>query len=188
MEEARTGKAMIRIQLLAIGGIDPTLLGTLGQALEKEFSARSEILPARLNPLPSLHPERQQYHSTEILNRMQREFAPGSGRLLGVTALDLYIPILTFVFGEAQLHGGCAVVSTYRLRQEFYGLPPDLALLEERLVKESVHELGHTFGLRHCDNYECAMAASHAVEAIDLKGRNLCPGCRAVAAEVAPRS
>ena len=179
---------MIRIQLLAIGEIDPALLGTLGPALEKEFIARCEIMHGAFNPRPSLHPERQQYYSTEILNRMQQEFAPGSGRLLGVTALDLYIPILTFVFGEAQLNGGCAVVSTYRLRQEFYGLPPDRALLEERLIKESVHELGHTLGLTHCDNYECAMAASHAVEAIDFKGRSLCAGCRAVAAEATPRS
>jgi len=170
---------MKRIQLLAIGETDAALLESLGPALAAEFGAKCEILQARLDPSPSLHPERGQYFSTEILDRMQRELAPDSGRLLGVTTLDLYIPILTFVFGEAQLNGACAVVSTCRLRQEFYGLPPDSRLLHERLIKEAVHELGHTLGLTHCDDYRCAMAASHAVELIDLKGSSLCPDCRA---------
>lgn len=99
----------------------------------------------------------------------------------GVTALDLYIPILTFVFDEAQLHGNCAVVSSFRLRQEFYGLPSDPALFRERLRKESVHELGHTLELSHCDDYQWVMSPSHGVERIDFKTSHLCKSCRAVA-------
>ena len=87
------------------------------------------------------------------------------------------MPILTFVFGEAQLNNTCAVVSSHRLRQEFYGLPASPELLRERLRKEAVHELGHTFGLTHCRDYECVMAASHAVERIDLKGSHFCGHC-----------
>jgi archaemetzincin len=67
--------------------------------------------------------------------------------LLGLTSLDLYVPILTYVFGEAHLNGSCAFVSSHRLREEFYGLPPQRILLENRLKKEAVHELGHTLGL-----------------------------------------
>ena len=170
---------MSLIQLLPIGEADTGLLGRLGPALEEEFGGLCEILGGKLDPEPSLHPERQQYFSTDILSRMRPYLAPDSGRLLGVTSLDLYIPILTFVFGEAQLDGPCAVVSTYRLRQEFYGLPPDRELLQARLVKEAVHELGHTLGLVHCDDYQCAMATSHSVELIDLKSGSLCVDCRA---------
>jgi archaemetzincin len=100
--------------------------------------------------------------------------------VLGVTAQDLFIPILTFVFGEAQLGPGpaaAAVASLHRLRQEFYGLPPDPALARDRLLKEALHELGHTLGLRHCHDYRCVMSSSHAVENIDLKLAEFCPDC-----------
>ncbi len=170
---------MSLIQLLPIGEADPELLGRLGAALSEEFGGACETLKARFDPEPALHPERRQYSSTDLLGRMRPYLAPDSGRLLGVTPLDLYIPILTFVFGEAQLEGSCAVVSTCRLRQEFYGLPPDRELLEARLLKEAVHELGHTLGLVHCDDYRCAMAAAHSVELIDLKETGLCADCRA---------
>ena len=77
--------------------------------------------------------------------------------------------------------GPCAVVSAHRLRQEFYGLAPDPELYRQRVIKEAVHELGHTVNLTHCQDYSCAMAPSHAVEWIDLKESTLCTGCRAVA-------
>jgi len=73
------------------------------------------------------------------------------------------------------------VVSVHRLRQEFYGLPADQELFRQRALKEAVHELGHTVNLTHCNDYQCAMAPSHAVEWIDLKDSTLCAGCQAVA-------
>ena len=99
-------------------------------------------------------------------------------RTLGVTAVDLFVPVLSFVFGEAQLGGKAALVSICRLQQEFYGLPPDDEMLTGRLLKEAVHELGHTYGLRHCDDWQCAMSSSHAVEKIDAKTPELCTRCR----------
>jgi archaemetzincin len=98
--------------------------------------------------------------------------------LLGLTAVDLYIPILTFVFGEAQMGGPCALASAYRLRQEAYGMASDPEILRERVLKEAIHELGHTLELTHCEDYRCAMASSHSVERIDLKEGNLCGLCR----------
>jgi len=92
----------------------------------------------------------------------------------------LFVPVLTFVFGEAQLAGNCAVVSLHRLREEVYGMPPNPALLAERLFKEAVHELGHTYGLRHCDDWRCVMTSSHSVEWLDVKTAELCPACRKV--------
>jgi archaemetzincin len=123
---------------------------------------------------------RGQCHSTAILKRLRKLPTAESWRVLGVTDADLFIPILTFVFGEAQLgpaDATVAVASMYRLRQEFYGMPPDPETLSARLLKESLHELGHTFGLRHCSDYRCVMSSSPAVENIDLKLAQFCPSC-----------
>ena len=168
----------MNLQLLPIGKLDGGLLNNLAPALAKSFGLPCEIIPHAFDPEFAFHGERQQYHSSEILACMQAVVSPQSWRVLGVTAVDLYIPILTFVFGEAQVGGPCAVVSLHRLRQEFYGLPPDGKLLQYRLLKESVHEIGHTVNLAHCDDYRCAMAPSHAVEWIDLKESSLCVACQ----------
>ena len=185
------------IQLLPIGSVDGSVLENLRSCLADAWQMRCEILPGGLDPECAFHPERQQYHSTELLSRMRKSFldsgqgsldilraascasSPVNWRLLGVTSVDLYIPILTFVFGEAEIGNACAVVSLHRLRQEFYGLPADPVVLHERLLKESMHELGHTLRLSHCDDYRCAMAPSHAVEWIDIKESTFCADCRA---------
>jgi archaemetzincin len=165
------------VQLLAIGKVEPELLSGLAVAIPRVFPARCEVLPSHLSPEPAFHGERLQYHSSELLGLMQQFVRPGCWRLLGITSVDLYIPILTFVFGEAQVGGPCAIVSCHRLRQESYGLPPNRDLLRERLLKEAIHELGHTVALTHCDDYQCVMASTHAVEGIDLKLDTLCLGC-----------
>lgn len=167
----------MNLQLLPIGRLDGGMLGELARGLADCFRVPCEILSTSLDPEFAFHGEREQYHSSEILTRMQSLLKANSWRILGVTAVDLYIPILTFVFGEAQIGGPCAVVSLHRLRQEFYGLPADKSLLQQRLLKEAVHEVGHTVNLVHCDDYRCAMAPSHAVEWIDLKESWLCSAC-----------
>ena len=174
------------LHLVEIGPLGEDLLGDLQQDLASDLHRRCEILPLRLDPEFAFHAERQQYHSTELLDRVQALAGLQTWRLLGVTSADLYIPILTFVFGEAQLEGRCAVVSTHRLRQEFYGLPADKRLLQERLRKEAAHELGHTLRLRHCADFRCAMAPSHSVEWLDLKGFSFCPTCSAQAGASLP--
>lgn len=168
---------MKALHLLAIGALPDGLLHELAPHLADAVRVPCEILPHSLDPGFAYHGERQQFHSSEILRRMQEYVSPESWRVLGVAALDLYIPILTFVFGEAQMGGPCAVLSAHRLRQEFYGLPEDNDLLLQRLLKEAVHELGHTLDLTHCDDYSCVMAPSHAVEWIDLKESTLCQTC-----------
>jgi len=166
------------IRLLSVGKVDVLLLQTLRSAIPRCLPYACEILAEELNPAPAYHIERLQYHSSEILERMQPLVRPEDWRLLGVTGVDLYIPILKYVFGEAQIGGPCALVSLHRLRQEFYGLEPDVEMLNQRLLKESIHELGHTFNLRHCQDYRCGMASAHSVEWIDLRESTLCESCR----------
>jgi len=123
--------------------------------------------------------ERGQYNATWILAGLLRQSADPDAKIVGITRVDLFIPVLTFVFGQAQLDGQGAVVSTYRLRNEFYGLPADEERLIERTIKEVVHEAGHSFGLVHCPDYGCVMHAATYVEDVDLKSERFCRDCRA---------
>jgi len=156
------------------------------QWLRKEMGdclmATVRILPALPVPPESFEARRNQYYSTRILKEMLGEVPQDALKLLGVTDKDLCIPILTYVFGEAQVGGTAAVVSLARLRQEHYGLAPNRPLLLERLRKESLHELGHTFGLVHCPLRECVMYLSNTVVDVDTRGRDFCTGCQTVVA------
>jgi archaemetzincin len=120
---------------------------------------------------------RQQYHSTVFLSQLLKQKIKPKDKQIAVVDVDLFIPILTYVFGEAQLAGNVAVVSTHRLSNQFYGLPRNNNLTMERLEKEIVHELGHTFGLYHCHQFECVMRSSTYVEEIDLKRAYFCDSC-----------
>ena len=169
------------ISLVPVGQVERDHLELLSEQLASRLGAACLIQPQRQNGEFAYNRDRGQYHSTEILKRLLQDPHTESWRILGVTNLDLYIPILTFVFGEAQLGAAAALVSTHRLRPEFYGMPQDPELLQERLLKEALHELGHTFGLRHCSDYLCVMSSSHSAERIDLKQAEFCPACTAVA-------
>ena len=121
---------------------------------------------------------RDQYHSSGLLLQLLENPSAGAAKILGVVEVDLFIPILTFVFGEAQLDGIASIVSLHRLNNKFYGLPEDQKLLTERLVKEAIHELGHTFGLVHCANPVCVLHASTYAEDIDQKSDEFCGQCQ----------
>jgi archaemetzincin len=161
------------IVIVATAGAERRFIDAAARALEREFETSCLEERQPLDISFAFHPERNQYHSSAILQKL-----PDRGVVtVVITNVDLFIPILTFVFGEAQVGGYAAVVSYHRLRQEFYGLDADDRVVADRLAKEAVHEAGHVFGLTHCDDYECVMAASHAVEWLDLKTSSLCVEC-----------
>jgi len=167
----------MRVRLVPLADAEPRFTEAARAAIVGEYGADVDPLKSRLDLAAAHHAERNQYHSTVILEQLARLDA-GDALLLAIAPFDLYIPILTFVFGEAQLGGRCAVVSYYRMAQERYGLPPDDRLAAARFAKSAVHEVGHLLGLTHCDVYECAMAASHSVEWLDMKRAALCDDCR----------
>ena len=166
------------IPLVSVNGeIGLDRLEHLAASLARTFRTPCRIRPDTFDISFALDSGRRQYYSTSVLQKLERAADPDV-RTLGVTTCDLFVPVLTFVFGEAQLDGNCAVVSAARLGEEFYGMPPREDLLRERLLKEASHELGHTFGLRHCVDWRCVMASSHAVERLDVKGTEFCAACR----------
>ena len=132
-----------------------------------------------VDPSFAFDPYRNQYNSTAIISAFVQRFKDSKGKIIGVTSVDLFVPVLTYVFGEAQLDGPVAVVSAHRLDDTLYGLPSNRTLTMERLLKEAVHELGHTFGLVHCHDYRCVMHSSTSVEEIDIKSEHFCGSCDA---------
>lgn len=168
------------IHILPIGpGVVTGLLDDLAASLARIFRISCHVQASAPMDAGFAHDTRRdQYHATAILRRIRDLEPDDEVRAIGVTRLDLFVPILTFVFGEAELGGRCAVVSLQRLDERFYGLPAREALLRERLVKEAVHELGHTFGLRHCEDWRCVMTSSHAVDRLDVKMAEFCRECR----------
>ncbi|MBS7656441.1 archaemetzincin family Zn-dependent metalloprotease [Candidatus Bathyarchaeota archaeon] len=177
----------MKISVLPMGEVEENVLKTLQCRLVKVFSGSTcKIMPKFTVPKECYNIVRQQYNSTLILRETLRlaELAEMLGsredRALGVVDVDLYAEGLNFVFGEAQCPGKVAVISLYRLRPEFYGAPKNEGLLIERAVKEAVHELGHTFGLRHCLNPLCVMHFSLHIGMTDRKQAEFCISCNSL--------
>jgi len=167
----------MEIALNPCGDIDSTILKTLKTGLYHTFGCLVSIG----NTIPisgeAFNAERGQYLS-DIFLEMLAQYQNGNNRVLGITEANLYTEGLNFVFGQADSVSGTAVISLHLLRQEYYGLPADNKLLLERGLKEAVHELGHTFGMDHCQNSRCVMHFSNSLADTDLKQPAFCSKCR----------
>jgi archaemetzincin len=166
------------ICIAPVGAVESPVLEAVEACLAARFEWRTRQLAPLPNPDDAHDPQRHQYSSPVILRRLVELVPPDAARLLGVLDRDIFIPMLTFLFGQAQLGGQVALISLTRLRQEFYGLPPDSALLIARARKEALHEIGHTFGLTHCDRPHCTMALATVIEQVDAKSEEFCGSCR----------
>jgi archaemetzincin len=155
---------------------DRALLGHVGRLVARAYRRPVTGWTPPDRPHHAYDPRRRQHASSAIL-RWLLAVGPGEGKVLAITDRDLFIPILTYVFGEAQLGGAAAVVSTARLAEDADLFGP--GVVAERLAKEAVHELGHTFGLRHCTTPACVMGRSAGVRDVDEKDPELCGECRA---------
>ena len=154
---------------------DEDLMQLVSAHLARQFDAFVQNGVPASRPVNTYDERRKQHSSRAVLEWVVAERPAEADRVLALTDVDLFIPVLTFVFGEAQLGGAAAVVSTARLRDQITARAP--RVLTARVLKECVHELGHTFGLVHCDSAECAMARSGNTAAVDAKRLTLCPEC-----------
>jgi archaemetzincin len=151
----------------------------IAENAREQFGLEVKITENQGPPDYALHVVRKQYNSNLIIKRLIEICPPDAVKFLGVTSLDLFSPIFSYVFGEAQFRGKCAVVSSYRLRSNpDDGSAHGCLRLAHRLEKEAVHELGHTFGLHHCADPDCVMNYSVGVQCADRKFGFFCRACR----------
>jgi archaemetzincin len=166
----------VKITLESLGNIADGIMEKLKGRVGGIFHCPVETKAGFSDLTPAYNPERKQYLSSKLLAALEK--SEGEERVVGVADVDLYVPRLNFVFGEADILSRTAIVSLWRLRPEYYGLAPDEALFLERATKEIVHELGHTFGLGHCPNNKCVMHFSNSLADTDLKEAHFCNKCR----------
>jgi len=166
------------ITLISFGYFRKDIPEKIAEEVKKEFHCRVYIKEGHLDLSDYYDAVRRQYNGNNLLKEVDRRFSSDSCKTIGLFSVDLFIPILTFIYGQAMLNGRSGIASFYRLSNERYGLPANEALLLERFRKEVIHELGHTYGLLHCHIPTCVMRSSTYVEDIDQKGGNLCMKCR----------
>jgi len=168
----------IQLTWVGRGAMDRDLLERVRGQVERTFARPTDLRVANGPPEDTLERKRGQYSSTKILRWILTTMASGRRKVLGITDVDLFIPVLTYVFGEAQVKGAAALVSTARLRFTYDERPASPSLVEARLLKECLHELGHTFGLVHCSDHACVMSRSNSVLDVDQKATQFCCDCR----------
>lgn len=166
------------IILVACGPFEKDFLRKIAQSAEKEFRIPVTFEENHIDLTPFYNPERRQYDGNKLLTFVSSCSVNEDAKVIGLFRIDLFIPILTYIFGQAMLNGRSAVASIYRLRNEMYGLKKNEVLLLSRATKEVIHELGHNFGLIHCHIQTCVMRSSTYVEDIDQKSHTFCPACR----------
>jgi len=166
---------MLRLKIVPINFENPEILRELIPELSNITGFNVLFKEINLNTEDSYDPIRGQYDASKILNSI-KQFTERE-KIILFTSVDLFIPIFTFVFGLAKLMGKSAIISTHRLKNEFYGLPPNPQLLKQRLIKETIHELGHLGGLRHCSNFDCIMTSSTNTDELDIKRVEFCSVC-----------
>jgi archaemetzincin len=156
--------------------LETELLDNICRSIHLAFRYKIEITPLLGELDFAFDSDRSQYHSTAILEKLASLAPPHAVKVLAITKEDLFIPIMSYVYGEAQLGGKACIISINRLKENPSLLNnPDF--YQDRLVKESIHELGHTFSLRHCRDQVCIMHYSRTVRDVDKKANTFCRYC-----------
>jgi archaemetzincin len=166
------------VGLISFGYFEDAFLNNISIAVNREFNIPVHIREGHLDLSEFYDPARRQYNGNLLLKEVDKLYASESMKTFGLFYVDLFIPILTYIFGQAFLSGRTGIASIYRLSNERYGLKEIEDHLLERFTKEVIHELGHTFGLVHCHVPACVMGSSTYVEDIDQKESHLCARCR----------
>ena len=173
---AKSNTAKEKIIISPIGNLDSKLIELVAREVHRFFGYRTEINPILQDVDFAFDLNRKQHYSTPILKKLSGLAPPQAIKILAITRVDLFIPILTHVFGEAQLGGKACIISVHRLNE---GLGAGVwESFSQRVVKEAVHELGHAFNLRHCHNQTCLMHYCRSIKDVDQKSKELCRYCK----------
>ncbi len=168
---------MKAIYLIPMETITADVVQSVALCLWHTFGIEVKQAESMEIPADAFDSKRKQYSSIEILRMLHKATPKEALRVMALIDKDLFIPVLSFVYGHAQFEGKVGIVSLARLRQEFYGFPENRELLTMRALKEVIHETGHLFGLTHFNDTACPMTLSTNIRSLDKKGVALCKSC-----------
>ena len=137
----------------------------------------TEIAPPLEHPEYAFDKGRLQYNAGTILKVFESMPFHDYEKVVGVIDVDLFVPILTHVFGEARQGGRHALVSLFRLKRNADGSTPSKPVFLERTAKVALHELGHLFNLTHCMDQRCLMHFSGGLQDLDKAPLYFCRYC-----------
>jgi archaemetzincin len=166
------------ILLVSYGLFEKDFLEKIAADVSREFRLPVLLEESHLDLTGYYDPARRQYDGNQLLKMLDALYQNSGMKVMGLFRVDLFIPILTYIFGQAIFRGRTGIASLYRLRNEQYGMKRNDKLLYERFRKVVIHELGHSFGLTHCLVPSCVMRSATYVEDIDQKKHLFCSKCQ----------
>jgi archaemetzincin len=173
------------IGVVALGRVPETVSGVVAAHIEGYLDLTALRLPPAELPASCLDTGRMQYDAAKLLEHLEKErlrrqnqpAEPACTKIIGLLTEDIFLPLFTHVFGEAQQDGGCAVVSLYRLSRGADNTRAPDAIIYRRTAKVALHEAGHLFNLYHCSDPQCLMHFSSDLEVLDAAAMDFCPYC-----------
>lgn len=150
----------------------------LKQSLETFYHCPVEMETLRWDISSAYNQNRKQYLSHRLLTALsQFNHVPGE-HCLGVFDVDLYSPGNRYIFGDADISTGAAIISLFRLIPKPNQISGPGTFMRESAIKIAVHQLGYTFYLSQCPDSRCLMSSSDAAIAHDMTRAHFCPTCQ----------
>lgn len=168
----------VTLDFVPVGRLDGELLRGIAERTAQVYGVPYRLATEAM-PLPedALEVPTGKYRADGLLGKLKHR-RPGRGvHRLGITEADVSIEDWNFVFGLAEMPGSTAIMSLAKLRPRRSSRESD-ALLRDRAVKIAVHELGHTFGFRHCGDERCVMCYTETAAGVDVTEETFCAKCR----------
>ncbi|MCA9549452.1 MAG: archaemetzincin family Zn-dependent metalloprotease [Myxococcales bacterium] len=166
------------VMIIPVGKIEDSILERIRPHLEEVYRRPTTLHKPLPVPKYAYNPTRGQYHSAAILKRVEALYDDAWDCAIGITDVDLFVPEVPFIFGEADRSTRSAIISLTRLRPEAGPTDNRSEHLLKRLISESIHQLGLIRGLAHCPNNRCVMFYAATNQEIDKRGATMCANCR----------
>ena len=165
------------IGIVPMGVIPPVVPKVIAAHISGFLNLASTVLKPMRNPQYALDDRRLQFDAATILETMENQSFAGVDKIVAILNVDLFLPVFSHVFGEARQHGRVALVSLCRLTEHPMKNGELSSTTLERTAKVALHEIGHLYGLIHCENHPCLMHFSGSLEELDQTPFNICPYC-----------